>query len=318
MIVIQLNTMSPVSERPSAVLCLGNFDGVHRGHAALIEATCRQAEALRREDPAVRSGAWCFAVPPRRYLGTEPLSQITSLREKLELMAQRGLDYAYLGDFAALRDMTPDTFITQILKQECHAVSTVCGFNYRFGGGGRGLPSDLEAVFGDRALTLPPVNDMGQGVVISSSRIRTLLRDGDMAGAVRLLGHPFLLRAPVVHGKALGRTIGLPTTNQFFPAAHLIPAHGIYATRVTVDGQTYIGVTNVGKRPTVRDGDFVNCETHILDFNASLYGRTVTVEFYHRLRDEKKFDGLPQLMEAIRGDAANARAFFAQSNGGTQ
>jgi len=259
---------------------------------------------------------WCFAVPPRRYLATEPPSQITSLREKLELMAQRGLDYAYLGDFAALRDMSPDTFINQVLIHECHAVSTVCGFNYRFGGGGKGLPSDLETAFGESALTLPPVNDMGQGVVISSSRIRSLLRDGDMAGAVRLLGHPFTLRAPVVHGKALGRTIGLPTINQFFPAAHLIPAHGIYATRVNIDGRSYIGVTNVGKRPTVRDGDFVNCETHILDFNASLYGRVVTVEFYHRLRDEKKFDGLPQLMEAIRADAENACAFFAQSTGG--
>lgn len=318
MIVIQLHTMTPVSERPPVVLCLGNFDGVHRGHAALIEATCRQAELLRRKDPDVRSGAWCFAVPPRRYLGTEAPSQITSLREKLELMAQHGLDYAYLGDFVTLRDMTPDIFIAQVLKRECHTVSTVCGFNYRFGGGGSGLPSDLEAAFGDRALMLPPVNDMGQGVVISSSRIRTLLHDGDMDAAVRLLGHPFLLRAPVVHGKALGRTIGLPTINQFFPAAHLIPAHGIYATCVTVDGQTYIGVTNVGKRPTVLDGDFVNCETHILDFNGSLYGHTITVEFYHRLRDEKMFDGLPQLMEAIRGDAAHARAFFSRSNGGSR
>ena len=160
------------------------------------------------------------------------------------------------------------------------------------------------------------MNDLGQGVVISSSRIRSLLLAGDMDEAVRLLGHPFVLRAPVMHGKALGRTIGLPTINQNFPAGHLIPAHGIYATRVRVGKTSYIGVTNVGKRPTVRDGDHINCETHILDFNASLYGDVITVEFYHKLRNEKKFDGLTALMEAIQADAQAARNYFEKRQGG--
>lgn len=316
MTVIQLHTMTPVDDRPPVVLCLGNFDGVHRGHAALIEATCRHAQQLRMAHPDVRSGAWCFAVPPRRYLPAPCPPQITSLREKLEHMARLGLEYAYLTDFRALRDMSPEAFIREHLMAECHAVATVCGFNHRFGGGGRGMPSDLEAAFGDHALTLPPVGDAGQGVVISSSHIRTLLCEGDMAGAVRLLGHPFVLRAPVVHGKALGRTIGLPTANQFFPATHLIPAHGIYATRIRLDGCSYIGVTNVGKRPTVHDGDFVNSETYILDFNGSLYGRVIEVEFYHRLRDERRFPDLSALTAAIRADAQHAREFFAQQDGG--
>lgn len=317
MIVLDLTTKRPISAEtlPPAVLCLGNFDGVHRGHAALIEATVRQAKALRGEAPAVRAGAWCFAVPPRRYLTGEAPAQITSLREKLDLMADLGLDYAYLGDFTALHALTPKQFMEQILQDQCHCISTVCGFNHRFGNGGGGLPSDLEAVFGTRALVLSPVNDMGQGVVISSSHIRSLLLEGRMEEAVCLLGHPFLLRAPVVHGKALGRTIGLPTVNQYFPAAHLIPAHGIYATRVKVGEGSYIGVTNVGRRPTVKDGDRINCETHILNFNGSLYGETVTVEFYAKLRDEKKFDGLTQLTNAIRADAEAARAFFDRRKG---
>ena len=318
MIILDLSNKKPLrlETLPPAVLCLGNFDGVHRGHAALIRAAIQQADHLRSEIPDIRVGAWCFAVPPRRYLCHEKQAQITSLGEKLDLMAALGLDYVYLGDFQALHTLSPEAFITGVLQQECRCVSTICGFNHRFGKEGKGKPSDLEKAFGDRALILPPVNDLGQGVVISSSRIRSLLLAGDMDEAVRLLGHPFVLRAPVMHGKALGRTIGLPTINQNFPAGHLIPAHGIYATRVRVGKTSYIGVTNVGKRPTVRDGDHINCETHILDFNASLYGDVITVEFYHKLRNEKKFDGLTALMEAIQADAQAARNYFEKRQGG--
>lgn len=318
MIVLDLATMKPLcaEERPPLVLCLGNFDGVHRGHASLIEATKLRAEMLRAEIPDVRAGAWCFAVSPRRYLGGEKRNQITSLREKLDLMAALGLDYVCLGNFETMRHLSPQSFICDVLKGECHSVSVVCGFNHRFGRGGEGKPSDLTAAFGERAITLPPVNDMGQGVVISSSRIRTLLAEGQMEAAVQLLGHPFVLRAPVVHGKALGRTIGLPTANQNFPASHLIPAVGIYATRVRIGLHSYIGVTNVGSRPTVQDNGRINCETHILDFNGSLYGQVISVEFYCKLRDERKFDGLAALTEAIRADAMSARRFFEKMAGG--
>ena len=317
MTILDLTTYRPVEREalPPLVLCMGTFDGVHRGHAALIEETRRLADRLRAELPDVRAGAWCFAVPPRRYMGGGRAEQITSLREKLDLMAAMGLDYVCLGDFAALRHMEPQTFLSNVLQVECHCVATVCGFNHRFGKAGAGKPSDFAAVFGEHAHTLEPVVDMEQEVVISSSYIRALLEQGDMAQAVALLGHPFLLCAPVMHGKALGRTIGLPTVNQNFPACHIIPAHGIYATRVCIDGVSYIGVTNVGVRPTVEDTGRVNCETHILDFNGSLYGRVITTEFYTKLRDEKRFGGLAELMEAIRADAATARAYFAGVEG---
>lgn len=317
MIILDLISKKPIhtDALPPLVLCLGTFDGVHRGHAALIEMAKEQAERLRTELPDVHAGAWCFAAPPRRYLGGGRAEQITSLREKIDLMAELGLRYVCLGDFTALRDMAPRAFLREILQKECHCVSTVCGFNHRFGRAGTGMPADLEAVFGDRALILPPVNDVSRGVVISSSRIRSLLEEGWMEEAVRLLGHPFVLRAPVVHGKALGRTIGLPTINQNFPAGHLIPAHGIYATRVRIGGKSYIGVTNVGNRPTVDDGDHINSETFILDFDGSLYGEVLTTEFYAKLRDEKRFNGLEALMEAIRADAAAARLYFESRRG---
>lgn len=317
MIALDLSVMKPLrtAALPPMVLCLGNFDGVHRGHAALIEATVKQAESMRAEIPTVCAGAWCFAVPPRRYLGVDSYLQITSLREKLDLMAKLGLQYAILGDFSTLQLLSPHDFLEDILKEQCHCISTVCGFNHRFGKEGAGKPSDLEAAFGNRALVLSPVNDMGQGIVISSSRIRSLLTEGKMEESVRLLGHPFVLRAPVMHGKALGRTIGLPTINQNFPAGHLIPAHGIYATRLLIGDQHYIGVTNVGSRPTVQDGNRVNCETHILNFNGSLYGEIITTEFYTKLRDEKKFESLQALTTAIRADAIAARNYFENKRG---
>ena len=317
MIILDLNnrTLLRPEEMPPTVLCLGNFDGVHRGHMALMRAALEQAARLRTEMPDVQAGAWCFAVPPRRYLCGKRQTQITSLCEKADLMASLGLRYLCLGDFRDLHNMSPEDFVRDVLQELCHCVSTVCGFNHRFGRGGEGTSAHLEAIFGDRALTVPPVEDSVKGGVISSSRIRALLLNGQMAEAVRLLGHPFLLRAPVMHGKALGRTIGLPTINQNFPAGHLIPAHGIYATRVSIAGQLYIGVTNVGRRPSVQDGEHINCETHILDFNGSLYGKVITVEFYQKLRYEKKFDGLQALMEAIRADALSARHYFEQTGG---
>ncbi len=313
MIVLDLKTKKAVDARmlPTAVLCLGNFDGVHRGHAALIRETIALADHLRADFPDIKAGAWCFALPPRRYLCGERSVQITSLREKADLMADMGLDCLYLGDFAALRQLSPEIFVRDVLKAQCHCVATVCGFNHRFGCGGMGHSSHLEAAFGERAKMISPVNDMGQGVVISSSRIRSLILCGQMEEAVQLLGHPFVLSAPVMHGKALGRTLGLPTVNQNFPAGHLIPARGIYATRIKIGERSYMGVTNVGCRPTVEQSDRVNCETHILDYNGTLYGEIVNTEFYVKLRDERKFSGLGELMEAIRADADVTRSYFA-------
>ena len=312
MIILVLSTYKPVCADavPPLVLCMGTFDGVHRGHAALIEATRNLTARLRTEIPNVQAGAWCFAVPPRRFMGGGKAEQITSLREKLDLMRALGLDYVCLGDFVALRQTEPRDFLCEILQKECHCVATVCGFNHRFGRQGMGMPADFEAVFGDRAQMLSPVNDVRLGVVISSSRIRSLILQGNMEEAVCLLGHPFLLRAPVMHGKALGRTIGLPTANQNFPAGHLVPELGIYATRVRIGEKSYIGVTNVGKRPTVEDSGHINCETHILDFNGTLYGDVITTEFYTKLRDERRFESLEALTAAIRSDAAAARAYF--------
>ena len=313
MIVLDLHTMRHVSAQEAnipTVLCLGSFDGVHLGHRALIERAKQEAAVLGAGGRQVLVGVFCFIVPPKVILSGEKTPQINSLREKLHLFSECGVDRVYLGDFARLRDVLPEMFIREVLMDTCHAAATVCGFNFRFGRGGSGTPEDLQAVFGNNAHTVDAV--LQDGEPISSTRIRMLLEEGQTEAACRMMGHNFLLEAPVVHGKALGRTIGLPTANQCFPRQHVIPSHGIYATKVETPSGVYVGVTNVGIRPTVHDGFGVNSETFILDFNETLYGEVIRTSFYHKLRDEKQFENLEALRTAIRADGEAAGRYFAE------
>ena len=289
------------------VLALGNFDGVHSAHRALLMRAVRLAH-----DRGCMSAAWCFDPPSSAYLGGA--ATLSTTEEKLSMLAECGLDYACLADFPTLREYSPADFIETVLKQDAHAVHVVCGFHFRFGKGGTGDAALLKRAFGESSVDiLPPICLPldGRETVISASAVRTALLGGNAKTAARLLGRPYSLTAPVVHGKALGRTLGIPTINQNVPTGKLMPLGGIYATRVWIEDKPYIGVTNVGRRPTVDRLDApVNCETHIFDFDRDLYGKTVTIEFHHRLRDEKKFNSLDELKTAVHGDIAAAKRYF--------
>ena len=289
------------------VLALGNFDGVHSAHRALLMRAVRLAH-----DRGCMSAAWCFNPPSSAYLGGA--ATLSTTGEKLTIFAECGLDYVCLADFPTLREYSPADFIETVLKKNAHAVHVVCGFHFRFGKGGAGDAELLKHAFGETGVDiLPPICLPldGRETVISASAVRTALLGGDMKTAALLLGRPYSLTAPVVHGKALGRTLGIPTINQNVPDGKLMPLGGIYATRVWIDGKPYIGVTNVGHRPTVDSLSApVNCETHILDFDRDLYGETVTIEFHHRLRDEKKFNSLDELKTSVQGDIAAAKLYF--------
>ena len=148
------------------------------------------------------------------------------------------------------------------------------------------------------------------GAVVSSTRIRSAVADGDMETAAALLGRPFSVCLPVRHGKKLGRKLGLPTINQDFPAGHIVPRHGIYVCLCTVGEETRLGVTNVGIRPSVDSDGRVNCETHLIDYDGDLYGEVVCVQFLTRIRDEMRFDSLDELRAAIEADIRFAREYF--------
>ncbi len=288
----------------ATVLCLGNFDGVHLGHRALFE----RAITLKKERfPEAALGVFCFREQSSNFLFPEPPGHICTLEERLEQFAACGMEYVFLADFPSMRNMPPEIFATKMLRDTCHASALVCGFNYRFGAGGIGTPELLTHTLGMPIAVCPEVQYRGE--TVSSTRVRRLLSLGEVETAAKLLTRPFSFSAPVLHGKALGRRLGSPTINQVFPEKLQIPRFGVYVTECRIDGECYRGVTNVGTRPSVKDGGEINCETYLLDFDRDIYGERVQTAFLHFLRPELQFSGLDDLRAQIQSDIEAARAY---------
>lgn len=290
-------------------LCLGNFDGVHRGHRALIDELVslrgKQAESLPL-------GALLFSKPPSLILAPRPVPQLTTLEEKLNLLGEAGLDFAVLYDFEELKDLSPDDFVQRILIDECRCRMAVCGFNYSYGARGAGTPVTLAGTFGARhGHSLSIVGPVTDGdTPISSSAIRVLLQQGRPEDAARLLGRPFSLAGKVTNGKHVGGAMGFPTANIAFPQWGLVPMHGVYLSAVRIDGRDLYGISNVGVRPTFNDGEQINCETFVFDFDGDLYEKTIRVSLLRFLREERRFTSELALRDQILADVAQARAYL--------
>ena len=310
MIIYQLSTDrdtgEPIMTRCAALpagaaVVLGNFDGVHLGHQRLFE----RARSLGMSATV----AWTFTALAKP---ADPSPHLTDTTERLRLFAGCGMDYAVLEEFSAVQNLSPAAFIEQYLRERLQAGAVVCGFNFRFGKGGVGDAELLRGLLGETGIPVwieEPV--FWQSRIVSSSAVRGCVLEGDMETAAALLGRPFSICFPVVQGKQLGRTIGIPTINQQFPPGHIIPRRGIYACTCTVGGDIFLGVANVGVRPTVTDGNApVNCETHIINYNGLLYGKEIRVEFYHRLRDEVRFADTRALQKQVREDTRNTIRYF--------
>ena len=299
----------PIGAPERAVLCVGNFDGVHIAHRALLRAGVRSAQA-----GGCPCGVFCFYRPSTDYFHTEAESgangsHLCSLSEKLKLFAEEKIDFVWLNSFPEVRNIPADVFPT-FLRTHGGCRSVICGFNYRYGAGGVGNADTIAAAFSGQS-DLPPVvlPEMRiAGGTVSSSRIRAALTDGSPRLAAELLGHPYSLEGTVVSGKHLGHTLGFPTANLLFPAGRLIPKHGVYATLVHTPLGKFAGVSNVGIRPTVDASAGVrpNCETYIIGFSGNLYGQCIRVEFAEFLRSEHKFSDLDALRSAIALDAKQA------------
>ena len=295
-ILLQTEQSSMISE--ASILCLGNFDGVHYAHRTLL----RQAKRMRDEKlPHARVGVFCFEKPSTDFLYTDPPKHLTTLEQKLKFFADEGMDFAYVADFEALRDLSPEEFVNKVLIAQCNCKAAVCGFNYRFGKSGSGTPSLLKTLLGEDAVVVQNAVEHN-GITVSSTRIRELLNQGNVKEANALLTIPFSITAPVEHGKGLGRQLGAPTFNQLPPVGMLIPARGVYLTRCKVDGEFYYGLTNVGTHPTVDADAALNLETHLLDFGGDLYQKELTVEFWDYIRPERRFGSPKDLQEQIQQD----------------
>ncbi len=288
-------------------VALGNFDGVHVGHAALIS---RAVEYARER--GIKSAVWTFSDDAAAIPSKSGAKCITSTEEKLALFRELGVDYAFLVPFSEVRDYSPEKFVCEILIDKCNAVCAVCGFNFRFGRGGASDSAELSRLMLPRDCIVVPAVYV-DGSIASSTAVRELIEEGEVEGAAVLLGRAFSLEAPVVEGKHLGRTIGIPTINQNFKEGHVIPKNGVYACTVEIDGWDYHGTANVGVRPTIRDDVHnINCETHIIGYEGELYGKSVKTSFYRRLRDEMKFESVDDLRAQVKCDIKATEEYFSK------
>ena len=290
------------------VIALGFFDGVHKGHGALLNFACRQA----KQSDAVPA-AFTFDTHPNQVILGQSSPLLTTPAERADLMRRLyGIQEVIVARFDdEMMHMNWQDFVTELLVKRHSAIHLVVGHDYRFGYRGEGTPEKLKELCSKLGIgcdIIPPVEI--DGIRISSSYVRTLVAQGEMERALEFLGHPHTLTDQVRHGKKIGTRLGFPTMNLQIPAGCVSPAFGVYATKVWVDGVSYLAATNVGVRPTVGDDRPVTVEGSLIDFSGDLYGKTVRMEFYHRIRPEQKFASLDELRTQIAQDVQTVRTFF--------
>lgn len=291
-----------LSEGPCAA-ALGNFDGVHIGHRALVSKAVDIAHSR-----GIMSAVITFSERPGKVLGKDNSSAITTLNERFSEFEALGVDVTYLFDFSEICELSAKEFVKDVLLNKLNVKHAVCGYNFRFGKNGVGNPESLLDLMAGNATIVKPI--LIGNTPVSSTLIRQSIENGELEFAAELLGRPFSVNFPVVHGKELGRTIGVPTVNQNFPNGHIVPASGVYISKITVDGHKYSGVSNVGRRPTVENTDTVNLETHIIGFSRLLYGMNLKIELFKKIRDEKKFSSVEELKNQIILDIKKVNDYF--------
>jgi riboflavin kinase/FMN adenylyltransferase len=295
------------SSLTGAVAAIGNFDGVHRGHQAVIAATIARARSLGRAALALT-----FEPHPRTFFRPqEPLFRLADENAKLRLLAASGLDGTLVLRFdAAFAALGAEEFVRTILVERLAIAGAAIGYNFHFGRGREGTPEFLMrqgAVHGFAVEMLPPLQHQGRPV--SSSAIRTALAEGRVTEAAELLGHPWFVTGTVLHGDKRGRDLGYPTANiRLGPDCGL--RHGIYAVRVGVDGERHDGIASFGRRPTFDNGAPL-LEVFLFDYSGDLYGATLDVAFIDWIRPEQRFEGAAALVRQMDEDSQRARMALA-------
>ena len=306
MLVIQGAAHMPREAR-GAVIAIGNFDGVHRGHQALLKAAVE--EARKRQ---TKSGAMVFEPHPREHFQpNEPHFHLTPLNEKLRLLRAMGLDLTVVLPFdAALAGLSAEAFIERVLVAGLGVSHVVIGYDFFFGKGRAGTPETMKAAgaeMGFGVTVVAPVAEAGE--VFSSSAVRLKLAQGDVRGAAHDLGHWWRVAGPVVGGAKRGTGLGFPTANVPMPKGTAL-GHGIYAVRAHVGRENHDAAAYLGTRPTFDDGKPV-LEVFLFDFDGDLYGQEIGVEFIDFIRPDRRFDGIEALKEQMARDVAKARSILA-------
>lgn len=298
----------------STILTIGNFDGLHRGHRALLDKLTTHARHA-----ALPAAVLTFEPHPREYFAPyEAPARLTSLREKLNLLEGCGIDHVYVCRFnARLAALSAESFIENILVRGLSVRHLIIGDDFRFGKGRRGDYAMLQQAGIEHRFGVEAMHTIDwQGERVSSSAVREALEAGDIEHAARLLGRPYCIAGRVEHGEKVGRQLGFPTANVQLKRKRL-PLAGIFAVTVAgVAERPQPGAASLGVRPTLGLGLKPMLEVHLLDFEGSIYGAHVTVNFLHKLRDEARYDSLDALKAQIAKDVDATRNYFLNMKNG--
>lgn len=292
-------------EEPTAVT-LGKFDGLHRGHELLMHTVLDYSKNYR-----VASVAFTFDMPPRNRVEEIIANVLTTNEEKQYIFEKKGIDYLIECPFTSeVMSMDPKEFIAWISKS-LQMKFVVVGDDFRFGykrAGDYHTLQQYEKEFGYKTIVLDKLKDSNRD--ISSTYVREKIADGNIKKANQLLGYRYFIKSEILHGRKLGRRIGIPTINMILPVDKLLPPNGVYVTEVLVDGKSYMGVTNIGCKPTVSDENIVGVETYIDDFNQDIYGEKIVVSFIDFIRPEQKFESIEELKAQMLSDIKVARKCY--------
>ena len=304
---IIFNSLKEIQNTDPAVVALGNFDGIHRGHRSLIETATAQAR-----EKGVKSAVFTFQDHPRNVLAGEiVVRNIIYPDVKMELLRSLGVDYVFSIPFDVyIMHQAPEDFVKEIMVGRFQAAGAVCGTNFTYGYKAGGNSEELKKAgkkYGFDVTVMPMVMDGGE--IVSSTLIRQCVAEGDMERAGDLLGRCYSIRGLVIRGNQIGRTIGFPTCNISVDQTMVTPPNGVYFTRSLIGGELYESITNVGNKPTV--GLYgKNIETNILNFDRDVYDEIIEVFFLKKHRDEVRFKGLEELSDQLSRDRAEALRFL--------
>lgn len=284
-------------------VALGTFDAMHGGHRAVIRSAVNYAQST-----GLCSVVYLFRRPPKAVFAGD-IKCVNTLEKRLEILEDLGVHTAVVENFNLEYAQTSCRDFVRFLKERLGAQAIYAGFNYRFGRRGQGDAEELRHLCSESGIhceILPCVSEHG---IISSSRIRALIESGETERAERFLCRPFSIAGKVVYGNQFGRTLGFPTANIEMPENLVIPADGVYSSRVCLGGKCYPAITNIGGKPTVAPGER-NIETHIIGFTGDLYGKIIEVEFDRRLRGIVKFESTNVLKRQLELDKQTAIAEY--------
>jgi riboflavin kinase/FMN adenylyltransferase len=306
--------LTAINSIPNPVLTIGTFDGVHVGHQKILQQVKKEAEKIGGQ-----SVLFTFFPHPRMVLYPEShgLKLLQTQEEKMAKLARVGVEnciiYPFTFDFSRLSAIE---FVRDILVNKLQIKKLVIGYDHQFGKNREGnieFLKEICEVYGFEVIEIP-AQDI-DAVNVSSTKIRNAILDGDIARANEYLGERFELTGTIVHGQAIGKTIGFPTANiRVNSDLKLIPGNGVYAVEVSVNNSHYVGMLNIGNRPTVSDSEDRTIEVHILDFSGEIYAEEITVKFIDKLRDEKQFIDLHELQNQLKEDEKFIRTKYLDFN----